>query len=227
MKKGNNKFLFFLRKNAVYLILTACILAVGLSITLMIINENRQSLNADQNPSINAPADNDQQTVNPNEPDDNPVINPDQPNEPIEPVSKPIIFELPILNPTSIGEYSETMVFNSTLNRFSAHMAIDFFADEGTNVLAVYDGTISNIENTLLTGTTITIDHGNGLFTVYNSLADGNSVSVGQVVKQGDVIGQVSVSNRQEYKAGAHLHFEVIENGDNIDPSKYLSLEEK
>ena len=106
-------------------------------------------------------------------------------------------------------------------------MAIDFFAEEGTNVLAVYDGTISNIENTLLTGTTITIDHGNGLFTVYNSLADGDSVTVGQSVKQGDVIGQVSVSNRQEYKSGAHLHFEVYENGENIDPAKYLAFEEK
>ncbi len=220
MKREHNKFLLFVRKNAVYLILTACILAVGLSITLMIINENRQSLDVDQNPSVNSPIDGDQNG-------DQSTITPEQPDEPDAPVSKPIIFELPVASPTSIGEYSETMVFNSTLNRYSAHMAIDFFADEGTNVLAVYDGTVSNIENTLLKGTTITIDHGNGLFTVYNSLADGNSVTVGQVVKQGDVIGQVSVSNRQEYKAGAHLHFEVFENGENIDPAKYLSLEEK
>jgi murein DD-endopeptidase MepM/ murein hydrolase activator NlpD len=134
---------------------------------------------------------------------------------------------MPVENPTSIGEYSESMVFNSTLGRFSAHMAIDFFADEGTDVLAVYDGKISKIENTLLKGTTITIEHGNGLYTVYNSLADGDSVSVGQKVKQGDVIGQVSLTNRQEYKSGAHLHFEVIENGENIDPSKYLAFEEK
>ncbi|MBO7344850.1 MAG: M23 family metallopeptidase [Clostridia bacterium] len=225
--KRENKFLFFVRKNAVYLILTACILAVGLSITLMVINENRQSLNDDQNPTVNSPVEDDQTTITPDEPDDNPVINPNEPNEPDAPVSKPIIFALPVENPTSIGEYSETMVFNSTLNRYSAHMAIDFFADEGTNVLAVYDGTITNIENTLLKGTTITIDHGNGLFTVYNSLADGNSVTVGQVVKQGDVIGQVSVTNRQEYKSGAHLHFEVFENGENIDPAKYLALEEK
>ena len=234
MKKENNKFLYFVRKNAVYLVLTACILAVGLSITLMLINENKQSLNVDKNQSVNRPIDNeqnqqpnDQPTVNPDNPDDQPTVNPNQPSEPTEPVSKPIVFELPVENPTSIGEYSETMVFNSTLNRFSAHMAIDFFADEGTNVLAVYDGTVSNIENTLLKGTTITVDHGNGLFTVYNSLADGGSVSVGQTVKQGDVLGQVSVTNRQEYKSGAHLQFEVYENGENIDPAKYLAFEEK
>jgi murein DD-endopeptidase MepM/ murein hydrolase activator NlpD len=73
----------------------------------------------------------------------------------------------------------------------------------------------------------VTIDHGNGLKTVYNSLADGDSVTEGQVVKAGDVIGQVSVTNRQEYKSGAHLHFEVLENGDSIDPIKYLNMDNK
>lgn len=223
MKRENNKFLFFVRKNAIYLILTACILAVGLSITFMLIKQrNELSANTDR-PVVETPVDSPE---NPDTPDDQPTVNPDE-IEPDAPVSTAIIFDMPIVSPTSIGEYSESMVWSSTLNRFSAHMAIDFFADEGTDVLAVYDGTISNIENTLLKGTTITIDHGNGLYTVYNSLADGDSVSVGQKVNKGDVIGQVSVTNRQEYKSGAHLHFEVIENGENIDPSKYLAFEEK
>jgi murein DD-endopeptidase MepM/ murein hydrolase activator NlpD len=124
-------------------------------------------------------------------------------------------------------EYSETMVWSSTLNRFSSHTAIDFFANEGSSVFAVYDGVVKSVETSVLKGTTITIDHGNGLLTVYNSLADGDSVTVGQKVSKGQVIGQVSVTNRQEYKDGAHLHFEVIENGENIDPIKYLDIAEK
>ncbi len=225
MKKETNKFLFFVRKNAIYLILSACILAVGLSITFMVVKErNELSANNDK-PTIEAP--NEQENPDSSEnPDDKPTTNPDQ-ETPDVPVSKPIVFGLPVLSPTSIGEYSESMVFNNTMGRFTAHMAIDFFADEGTDVLAVYDGKISNVENSILKGTTVTIDHGNGLFTVYNSLADGDSVIVGQTVKQGDVIGQVSLSNRQEYKSGAHLHFEVIENGESIDPSKYIAFEEK
>jgi murein DD-endopeptidase MepM/ murein hydrolase activator NlpD len=83
------------------------------------------------------------------------------------------------------------------------------------------------VENTLLHGTTITIDHGNGLKTIYNSLEDGELVTVGGQVKQGEVIGAVSVTNKQEYKEGAHLHFEVYENDVNIDPAKYLVYEEK
>jgi murein DD-endopeptidase MepM/ murein hydrolase activator NlpD len=119
------------------------------------------------------------------------------------------------------------MVFNSTLDRYQVHNAIDFYAQEGTPVYAVYDGTIESVTNDLLKGVTVTIDHGNGLKTVYNSLADGETVIVGQTVKQGDIIGEVSVTNRQEYGEGAHLHFQVLENGQVIDPAKYLTLDEK
>ena len=142
-------------------------------------------------------------------------------------MQKPIEFIMPVEKPTSIGEYGDTMVYNSTLGRFTSHLAIDFYASEGSDVYAVFDGTILSVENTFLQGTTITIDHGNGLYTIYNSLADGDSVSVGQMVNQGDVIGQVSTTNRQEYKDGSHVHFQVKENGELINPEKYLAFEEK
>ena len=46
-------------------------------------------------------------------------------------------------------------------------------------------------------------------------------------MKKGDTIATVSDNNRQEYKDGAHLHFEVIENGKKIDPETYLLSAEK
>ena len=219
-KEKTNKLLLFMRRNALYLILTACILAVGLSVTLILINKQGENqINTD----IDTPVIIDPDTIEP----DIPVDEPDTPIIPSEPVDKPVVFIMPVENSSSIGAYTETMVWNGTLGRFTAHLAIDFFADEGTNVLAVYDGTIESIETSLIYGTTITIDHGNGLKSVYNSLADGDAVTQGQVVKQGDVIGEVSLTNRQEYKSGAHLHFEVYENGEKIDPVKYLAFEEK
>ncbi len=221
MKKENKKILIFMRRNAIYLILAACIVAVGLSITFMMIRQSNGISNTGnenppviEKPVIGQPDDDEQDVVVP-EPDDG------------QPVQKPVVFVMPVENASSIAEYSDSLVWCSTLGRFQAHKAVDFYAPEGSDVLAVYDGVVESVTNSLLSGITITINHGNGLKTVYNSLADGDSVAQGQSVNAGDVIGQVSVSNRQEYKDGAHLHFEVVENGQSIDPIKYLAFEEK
>ena len=53
------------------------------------------------------------------------------------------------------------------------------------------------------------------------------SLEVGASVNKGDELGVVSTNNRTEYKDGAHLHFEVLENGVKVDPYKYLLTEEK
>lgn len=230
MRNSNGKVISFIKRNALYLILASCILAIGLSVMLVLLSGDStiDSGSVDDNPSVEKPIEtpNDELPVEkPNDNDDTPV---DNPNDNIDtPVVTVVEFIVPVANASSISEYSEQMVFNSTLGRFTAHLAIDFFAPEGTEVLAVYGGTIESVETTLLQGTTITIDHGDGLKTVYNSIADGDLVSVGQTVNKGQVIGHVSVTNRQEYKEGAHLHFQVIEDGEIIDPIKYLEITEK
>ena len=232
MKNSNGKAVTFLKRNALYLILAGCILAIGLSITIMLIKGEpvNDTGSLDDTTNIDTPVDKpDGSTDVPVEkPDETPDTPVDKPDDTVDiPVSTPVEFIMPVSSASSIGEYSEQMVFNSTLGRFSAHLAIDFYAPEGTEVLAVYGGTVESVENTLLYGTTITIDHGNGLKTVYNSIADGEMVSVGQTVSKGQVIGQVSVTNRQEYKDGPHLHFEVWQDGEKISPYKYLTVSEK
>ncbi len=219
MKKSNA--VSFVKRNAVYLVLALCVLALGVATTLVLINRSNGEGQLDNEPSINQPVDKPNEDVT-----DTPVDKPTD-TTPTQPVVEPITFIMPVANASNVEHYSNTMVFNATLNRFTSHLGVDFYAQEGTDVLAVYGGTVKSVENTLLKGVTVTIDHGDGLMTVYNSLADGDCVSVGMTVKKGDVIGQVSTTNRQEYKSGAHLHFEVIENGELIDPAKYLVFEEK
>jgi murein DD-endopeptidase MepM/ murein hydrolase activator NlpD len=224
MTKKNLKALNFIKRNAVYFILALCLLAIGLSLTFAVIKGNNAKIESGNNQNQEVP---DIPVVDPTpEVPDTPVddIIPDTPSEPVD---TKISFIMPVDQVVSISEYTTTMVFNSTLDRYQVHNAIDFYAQEGTPVYAVYDGTIESVTNDLLKGVTVTIDHGNGLKTVYNSLADGETVIVGQTVKQGDIIGEVSVTNRQEYGEGAHLHFQVLENGQVIDPAKYLTLDEK
>mgnify|MGYP000046471817 FL=1 len=93
---------------------------------------------------------------------------------------------------------------------------------------AVASGTIESIYTSdILIGTQITIDHGNGVKSVYQYVEAKEGLKAGDEVKQGDVIATVAEANGNEYKDGAHLHFEVFEDGANVDPAKYLTLDEK
>ena len=83
---------------------------------------------------------------------------PDDGND--QPVSGRITFIMPCANGTLIKDYtSDTVVFNSTLGEYMGHMGMDFSAQEGSDVLCVYDGVIESITTSYLTGTTITVDH--------------------------------------------------------------------
>ncbi len=219
MKKSNSRLVAYLKRNAVYLILAFCIIAVGLSITLMLVNKE-PIINND---NIQAPTGDEDLNQMPNQ--DQEVGDLDKPND--TPVIVVPTYVLPVSSATKITEYSDNLVFNPTLKRFESHKAVDFFADEGTQVFAVSDGTVVSVENSFLEGYSITIDHGNGLTTVYNSLSENTAVSVGQKVASGDVIGEVSITNRQENNEGAHLHFYMLENGVNVNPEKYLTFNKK
>lgn len=208
--KTNNKFLLFMRKYAFYFVLGFCVLAVALSVTLLLVLDTGKKNVAEKPP-----------VITPDDPKD-----PDDPKEPDKPTVVEIVFAMPV-NGTLVEEYNDVMAFNATLGKFTCHAAMDFAAEGGSKVYAAYDGTVEKVEKDQLKGITVTIDHGNGLKSEYNSLAEDDGVTVGQKVKKGDVIGEVSTTNLQELQTGAHLHFAVTENGKYINPLKYLAAEEK
>ncbi len=235
MSNSNGKFSLFLKKNLAYIIVTLCIIAIGLSVTLVLVNKNNNNLNlGNDTPVIDEPIE--IPTDKPGDvidtPTDTPVDPPvdipvDKPDDSTEPVIKVITFIMPVANADSVGSYEETPVFNPTLEKNVVHKAIDFYAPEGTNVYACYEGEIESVTTTFLNGTTVTINHGDGLKTIYNSLGSEVPVTVGQKVSQGDIIGTVSESNLEEFMSGAHLHFSVEENGIIINPDKYLAMGDK
>ncbi len=139
------------------------------------------------------------------------------------PTIKEIVFIIPVENGSILKEFTETtVVWNQTLGMYCGHMGIDIKGEENAKVLSAYDGKIKSITTSYLEGTTVVVDHSNGLESVYNSLEVNENLEVGDTVSQGDELGVISTNNRQEYKDGAHLHFEVKENGKVISPNKYL-----
>ena len=117
---------------------------------------------------------------------------------------------------------------NTTLNKYYEHQGVDFSAEVGTEVLAAEDGIVESIfRDDVLTGTEIVLNHGNGVKTVYRFVTAMEDLSVGDVVKKGEVIATVAEATGEEYKDGAHLHFEVKKDGKQVDPATYLTFEEK
>ena len=133
---------------------------------------------------------------------------------------------MPLESVSVVNDYG--FYHNKTLNNYYEHKGVDFTAEVGTEVLAADDGVIVTIyRDDVLTGTEITIDHGDGVKTVYHFVDVAEGISVGTDVKKGDVIATVAEATGEEYKDGAHLHFEVMKSGQQVDPATYLTFEEK
>ncbi|MED5017038.1 M23 family metallopeptidase [Paenibacillus chibensis] len=93
--------------------------------------------------------------------------------------------------------------------------------DKTFEVKAALAGKVSRVEvNPPLTGTVIEITHDNDVTTVYQSLSD-VKVKVGDTVKQGDTIGTAGRSEIEK-DLGNHVHFEVHEKGEPVNPEDLL-----
>lgn len=137
-------------------------------------------------------------------------------------------YVLPMEGATIAKDYSGTKLqYNDSLKQWEIHKAIDFLANENTNVFSVSEGTVTNITTDYLRGTVVEISHANGLISYYMSLAKDVSVKVGDKVSAGTLIGQASNTMTQELNTGAHLHFEMTLNGAKVDPNNYLNLGNK
>ncbi|QOW21554.1 M23 family metallopeptidase [Novilysobacter avium] len=99
------------------------------------------------------------------------------------------------------------------------HKGIDFKANVGDPVMAVADGVVSFSGVRSGYGNTIEIDHGNGYVTRYahNSRL---SLKVGGLVRAGEEVAKAGSSGRS---TGAHVHFEVWQNGQAVNPKKFLN----
>ena len=145
-------------------------------------------------------------------------------NEPV--VNTPEGMMMPLETVSIANDYG--FYHNKTLNNYYEHKGVDFSAEVGAEVLAVQDGVVESIyRDDILTGTEITIDHGDGVKTVYRFVTANEDLTVGMAVKRGDCIATVAEATGEEYKDGAHLHFEILQDGKNVDPALHLTLEEK
>lgn len=126
--------------------------------------------------------------------------------------------------PSSVSSAGFSWPVRGGLSQYPSwyHMALDITADLGTGIVSANSGTVSNI----ITGSwdggygnNVYIDSGNGYVTHYAHMA-AVYVSPGQKVVGGStVIGTVGLTGRT---TGAHLHFEILQNGALVNPLSFL-----
>jgi murein DD-endopeptidase MepM/ murein hydrolase activator NlpD len=144
------------------------------------------------------------------------VFSMDAIQEEVKPSIKPIKEEQILYFASGFGKRIHPIT-----KKVKMHSGVDFAAKMGTPVIATADGRV--IKKTFEQegkgyGRYIAIQHDNVYVTVYTQLS-GFNAEVGDVVKQGDVIGYVGSSG---LSTGPHLHYEVHKNGERVNPADYF-----
>lgn len=135
---------------------------------------------------------------------------------------EPLVFSWPVSGNIVTAYSPDDLLYDATMKDWRTHNGLDIAAEMGTQVLAVAEGTVAEVYEHDMYGTTVVIDHGDGLKSIYANLAAVPAVSVGATVLRGDVIGSVGDTAIAEISQEAHLHFAMSLNDDPADPLDYL-----
>lgn len=115
----------------------------------------------------------------------------------------------------------DEIVKNNTTGDWRTHNGADIEGSLGDRVNAIADGTVTALENDVLWGICITIDHNNGITAKYCGLEKGSTVKPGDEVKAQDKIGALG-EIPVEKADGTHLHLEIFKGDERVSPSEYL-----
>lgn len=113
--------------------------------------------------------------------------------------------------------------YNATMGDWRTHNGVDFQGADGEQVKAISDGTVTAVYTDTLYGTVLEIDHGNGVTAKYCGFnKDTLEVKKGSKVTAGSLLGYLGTVPFEKSDL-SHLHFEIIYNGENVDPLELMN----
>lgn len=116
----------------------------------------------------------------------------------------------------------DDLVYYESIGEWRVHKGVDIKPKDTLLIESAFSGTVESVNTSELTGTEIVIDHGNNIKTLYSNLVSAN-VKVGEQVQQGQAIGNIGKTASIEAADGAHLHFELLVDGKNVNPMDYIN----
>lgn len=163
-----------------------------------------------------------------------PVSRPTLPPTPIPvptaeptPVPTPVLLQLslPATGAEVLSDYTEdTLVFQATYGDYRTHTGMDFGGKQGTPVYSASRGVVVRNEFDYEHGYTVELSHEGGYLTRYCNLSGDDIVALGQEVAQGEQIGTMGDSGIWEAHLPCHLHFELEQAGELLNPRDYFGI---
>lgn len=133
----------------------------------------------------------------------------------------------PIAQGDVLIDYSmDASVFFPTLSVYKYNPALIMSSPVDQEVRAMANSKVVAIENSSETGTTVTMDMGNGYQAVYGQLKD-VALEAEQIVEEGAVIGTIAEPTKYYSTEGTNLYLKMTKDGEAIDPMMYLPTNEE
>jgi len=126
------------------------------------------------------------------------------------------------VNGTVLMSYSmDKTVYFSTLDQYKYNPALIIGGNVGEHIGAAAPGIVLSVEQNAQTGTTVTLDMGNGYTAIYGQLKD-VAVEIGYYVNTGDALGYMSEPTKYYSVEGPNLYFEVQKDGVPVNPLDFV-----
>ena len=120
-----------------------------------------------------------------------------------------------------MGYSMDQTVFFQTLEQYKYNPAMIISGEVGETITASAAGIVTDIAETAQTGTTVSLDIGNGYTAVYGQLTD-VAPSAGDYVNAGEKIGNLSEPTKYYSIEGPNLYFEILKDGEPVDPMNFM-----
>ena len=135
--------------------------------------------------------------------------------------SEDTVMEWPVNGNILLVYNMEQTTYFPTLDQYKLNPGIAVQAVEGAPVTASVSGTVYSVEEDAQTGTTVTMEIGDGYQAIYGQLKD-LAVEEGDRVEQGTTIGYIAAPTKYYSKEGSNLYFAMKKDGEPVDPIAYL-----
>lgn len=127
----------------------------------------------------------------------------------------------PASGPALIDYSMDQTIYFPTLEQYQYNPALLVRGEGGERIHAAQEGIVSAIGQDAKTGTTVTVDMGNGYQAIYGQLKD-VAVETGMYVNKGQMLGYLNEPTKYFSVEGPHLYFEILKDGVPVNPKDFI-----